>query len=406
MADKYLNKEGLSRLWMKIKADQAETLRPLFEAERCGPAGIAFFDGSTGGLPLRACVVNIQAHQRGVGTPSPENIRLISGWTGARVRLTKENLWGGNDMLCDVLRAVPGATADGTTVTYAAVQAATQEPMVHGIFKANTEYTLILKYANTNLSGTRARPNLRFVYTDGTEDQLMGNGFSEANEPNTVAFHSDPAKTLLTISGTYHSGTSTFWTEESGLFEGHLGIADFVPPEGKSVAFEFPSEAGTVYGGTLDVLTGTLTVDRAAVDMGDLNWSGSDGYFATSLAGRKIGKTADGVFGISSRYDFWGNATAATIYSSMPDRQFGFQTSNSNVRLKDSSFAETESLKAALDGQKLVYPLANPVTYPLPPQTVKSLDGSNHIWADAGDITVEYGAFLQLLQREIEALAE
>ena len=54
----------------------------------------------------------------------------------------------------------------------------------------------------------------------------------------------------------------------------------------------------------------------------------------------------------------------------------------------------------------MVYELASPVTYQLTPRRVVSLPGRNTFWADCGDVTVEYGAFLQAIQQEIEALAE
>lgn len=45
-----------------------------------------------------------------------------------------------------------------------------------------------------------------------------------------------------------------------------------------------------------------------------------------------------------------------------------------------------------------------PITYQLTPELVAALAGQNNFWADCGDVTVEYGAFLQALQQEIGAL--
>ena len=43
-----------------------------------------------------------------------------------------------------------------------------------------------------------------------------------------------------------------------------------------------------------------------------------------------------------------------------------------------------------MTGQKIVYPLAEPLTYQLSPQQVTTLLGKNYIWADTGDSTVTY----------------
>ena len=50
-------------------------------------------------------------------------------------------------------------------------------------------------------------------------------------------------------------------------------------------------EAGTVYGGTLDITTGLLTVDRAIIDLGVLSWiyDSANTRFSTRISGIKTG---------------------------------------------------------------------------------------------------------------------
>ena len=43
-----------------------------------------------------------------------------------------------------------------------------------------------------------------------------------------------------------------------------------------------------------------------------------------------------------------------------------------------------------MDGQTIVYKLANPITYQLTPQQITSLLGTNNILADAGTVTVTF----------------
>lgn len=48
----------------------------------------------------------------------------------------------------------------------------------------------------------------------------------------------------------------------------------------------------------------------------------------------------------------------------------------------------------------------DPTTAELTPPFITSLEGTNYIWANEGDVTVEYGAYLQTLQKEIELLSK
>lgn len=54
-----------------------------------------------------------------------------------------------------------------------------------------------------------------------------------------------------------------------------------------------------------------------------------------------------------------------------------------------------EEFKIAMTGVQFVYELVDPVTYQLTPHEVRSLLGSNTIYADTGDTSVEYRADIQ-----------
>ena len=91
--------------------------------------------------------------------------------------------------------------------------------------------------------------------------------------------------------------------------------------------------AGTVYGGTLDMTNGVLTVDRANIAS----------YSGEALPGEWI-----------SDRDVYAPGTTPTI------------------------------------GAQVVYPLATPITIPLTATEISTLQGENNVWADSGDVTVEY----------------
>lgn len=160
----------------------------------------------------------------------------------------------------------------------------------------------------------------------------------------------------------------------------------------RTFRFTFPSKAGIVYGGTLDVTTGTLVVDRASVDLGKLAWSNDPNRptvkFSSSLR-NSILKTSPWANALCSEY-----ALNKTGPGELNDGQFS-TTNNYGagyIFFKDSAFSgkTAEEVKEYLTGVQLVYELATPITYTLTPQEITTLLGQNNIWADTGDIEVKF----------------
>ena len=116
------------------------------------------------------------------------------------------------------------------------------------------------------------------------------------------------SKTIEFIRKVNASGTTTLYYDESGVFEGAKTLEDFVAYNGSTTVIDWTDEAGTIYGGDLDLNTGVLT----------------------------------------SRY--------------------------------------------ASDGSELV----DPVEYDLEPVILSTYKGENCIWADAGNMTVNYRADIGL----------
>ena len=143
----------------------------------------------------------------------------------------------------------------------------------------------------------------------------------------------------------------------------------------------------TVYGGTLDVVHGVLTVDRAMVDLGTLTWetaSGIDYFFAQLNPAPKVVGAAVVYNALSSMYPIksWNDFTdkTACIYYSRKN----------GINIKDSAYSVPTDLKTAVTGQTLVYELATPTTITLDPANLTTALGANNIFADSGDIELTY----------------
>ena len=175
----------------------------------------------------------------------------------------------------------------------------------------------------------------------------------------------------------------TGWT---GVTISHSG-ADTSNPETISISWQ--SEAGTVFGGTIDVATGLLTVDRAIVDLGTLSW-------------RQISTQ-------SPHWRFWAYLSEMLQNSTLVSTQYVQITPGSQwngsigvatqliadtpaVMVSDERYETAADFKTAMSGVQLVYQLATPQTYQLTPQQLKTLYGTNNVWADTGDTSVTYSA--------------
>lgn len=158
----------------------------------------------------------------------------------------------------------------------------------------------------------------------------------------------------------------------------------------------------TVYGGTLDMVTGVLTVDRAMVDLGTLPWvkDSSLNRFYAYLNGAKAPSTNAEVFvGISSAYTAvsLGDISAYRTRDGIMALSTGANLSVRNLALNNLSATD---FATAITGQQLVYELATPQTIQLTAQQIKTLVGTNNVWASSGDIVnikFTYGGLLSEL---------
>ena len=155
---------------------------------------------------------------------------------------------------------------------------------------------------------------------------------------------------------------------------------------------------GTRYGGTLDVTTGVLTVDRAIYTItGSESWTawGTHAYFANVLPSMSVDKdnTINCISSIAA-----GN-TVAAIYTGGS----GIGTRSTRLYISTDVHANIGSLT----GQQVCYELATPFEVQLTAEDdITTLLGQNNIWSDTGDIEVEYRADTKLYIEKLTAPTE
>jgi hypothetical protein len=274
---------------------------------------IASFSDGAEDVPMTSCVVDIEPVQSGSGDPSPSNVRPISGWSEVKVTKAGKNLIDSSFCTNRTQNGIKTVRNNDGSITITGTASSSLR-----FWNSNDTLNLTLKPGTYTLS-----PNLRLTKTGGYNINTFT--LTEETTYKNIVF-------LLTNGQAYNE---TFYPQ---LEYGSTATAyePYVSPT------EYPISLGqTVYGGTLDVVSGVLTV--------------TDGYIA-SYAGETLLSTW-----ISDR-DVYVQGTTPTT------------------------------------GAQVVYKLATPQIIQLTLTEIKTLLGSNSVWADSGDISVGYKADVYLTE--------
>lgn len=338
-------------------------------------AVVSFADGASAGLAK--CIAEIVPKQAGSGTPSPSNVRAISGYTAIKVDVAGKNLVGTEDVATSnisVTKNINGSVtatgySNGTTrlprFGFANLKAGTY--ILSGISGgSNNTYGLRITDSNNQYILDLYDGEQEFTLLEDTSIYLLGRFSANQTTAFNVTFYPMIRKA----------------TDSEG-FEPYIGTT-YTTPLGQ-----------TVYSGRLNVLTGELTIDRAIITItsesqftsfsadstyGSLVTIASDGKADNS----NIMSISDMALGISN------NDRVSPDYVSL-DRCY--IDDNGRVRLrasKDVTISTKSDMLARFLNAQVVYILATPQTVQLTPQEVNSLLGQNNISADTGDIDIVY----------------
>ena len=159
------------------------------------------------------------------------------------------------------------------------------------------------------------------------------------------------------------------------------------------------TEAGTVYGGTVDVVSGVLTVTHGVVTF---DGTQNDLSFAAGSTANRIGWNGyisigkNGTPFLSDTLKTSANATSIKgdpwlIYNASTDPRMFITVPTTMTSASDfNTYCTSNPIT-------VVYTLATPQTYQLTPQTVRMLLGVNNVWASDGTIqSMDYTADTKL----------
>lgn len=308
--------------------------------------------------PLKELVIGIEGYQEGSGDPSPTNVRPISGWTGANVVRSGKNLW----LLGD------------KNVTRQSKSILTQ-PLPIGT------YTISAIVTSTDTDSTISR----MVFCNVRDIEITHTDLSRNSRSSATVTINEPCYYIYIFAGRTYSqsaGDTAAWANIQ--IETGSQATTYEPYTGTTYPITFPSEAGTVYSGTLDVTNGVLSVTLERIDLGSLSWirqtSEENSIFVSYISNKKLGSV------ICSGYKYVGAKSNNDLFL-MPNYSCGTHYSAAQVfAVKNDDYATANDFKTAMSGIQLVYPLATSIIYQLTPTQINTLLGTNNIWADCGHI--------------------
>lgn len=219
---------------------------------------------------------------------------------------------------------------------------------------------------------TYSRITVYVIKTDGTTRDVAYNMYGAGTLTTTKTV--EQGEYIVVASGLSVAGTQTMINPQIELGS---TATDYEPYQGRTITETLPQ---TVYGGTLDVVTGELVVDRkyAVIDNPSL-WTVTSGTtnfrYTYSFDDRKLFSTSTEGF-ICSCFQV-GNNENNVRWRGANDTTFGIVSTT--MSLADVQ-AITESGSFAI-----CYELATPQTYQLTPQQINSLLGTNNVWSDDAD---------------------
>lgn len=332
--------------------------------------------------PAVQAVTGISVQQSGAGTPSPDNIRPITGWDAAGITRTGKNL-------VDISEYVDADAAN--------IRAATADKFAAVKYKESTQYTISMQISTED---TTSMFGMMVTYSDGS----TGYNWIKTGDKYVASVSTAAGKTVAAITLSYNTrfvlSLSNVQLEEGAV------ATSYEPYQSVKLSADLPE---TVYGGTLDWTSGVLTVTHAPAEVTAFDTlytdvgSGLTCGQANRWPGMRAGGGADGwcealtpVASIKGRTEpcmSFGGTSSAAIYAAYPAATVG-------------TTLEALNAYVASNPLRVVYPLAEPYTIQLTPQQLTLLKGNNAIWSSTGDTSLVYIADTKLyIDNAIAAIA-
>lgn len=341
---------------------------------------IASFPDGADGVPVKDLKVSIVPVQSGTGDPAPDNIRPITGWTQANVNVSNGNL----------LTGMVSSSGGNVTVTV------NNDGSIKLYGTCNSSSTIVLK-SGVSLEGGTYALSCKVVGTGGSDNSSRFQVVSTGDSYIAVTWNEsdDHVSTATLVTASNYiirlrviSGTSYDCTLYPMLARGSQVPNKFRPPMIPNV-YTIPLN-GTVYGGTLDVTTGVLTVTHKKSTISELGFA----YSAVNTV--RTPQLTDFKIQTDPICSAFKTVAWSVPLADSPDKCIKAGTTSSvqdRLYIKDTQIgSDATTWLSTYGSESVVYELASPQTFALTPTQVTSLLGNNNLWADCGGSDVTYRA--------------
>ena len=356
-----------------------------------------YFDDGADDIPVKELIVNLEPKQSGTGDPSPTNVRPISGYDGVTVKRNGKNLYRSNKSnytyhgIAYTFNSDGSVTLNGTATDDLDIvmfgddtfELPPNTYMLSGITGGSTSTRMIgIRIRNTSTSTDR------YVFNYNGDTQFQINNDDVINR----------------IYVNIKSGVTVDETVYPMIRLASVTDSTFEPYTGQEYSITFPSSAGTVYGGTLNVTTGELTVDKYMLHIDETKIPDNYIHFEVLTNNVRVGSmNMRATFNAPDVAYNASNANVGAILNWTVERSRGYSSDTTGLYfhsvyqfylfLPKSLFATQDAagFKAYLQANPLyvVYPLATPQTYQLTPTEISTLLGDNTISSD-GSMDLSY----------------
>ena len=337
-----------------------EAIRKWTTAEAKSASGnpITLADGSA--RKAEGLVVTLEPKQSGSGTPSPENVRPITGYTECVVDRDGRNLYSGENQS----------------------------------FRSWKEVNISLKagtYTISAITTTTAENRPKIIFYNGATD--IGSVYLPAGTRAnaTITLSQDVTSVKFQAGETTSSASGKDATVTDIQFEIGDTPTPYVPYSHDTITFTFGE---TVYEVIVDAKTGVGTVTKVNIDLGALTWtrattSATDVYRMYANLSENLAKTLTSADVPNAICELYKAITGHATYA----RNTGFFISNNQVLIYDPDYNTYDSptaFKTAMDGVHLCYELATPIEIQLTPAELELLKGYNYITSNGTTIALAY----------------
>lgn len=330
--------------------------------------GIVSFDDGIES-PVIDLKVAIEPIQEGTGDPSPENIRPIKGWTGMNVQRTRINIWDEEWEVGTI------SDATGQNTNYQGIRTKNYINV-----KPNHSYFLYLNHTNGSTAMRTRWYDINKNYIGNSPAISYNKSFTVPSNAYYLRFcpQSSYGETYLNDISVNYPATDTAYHAYTGT----------------TYPISWETEAGTVYGGSLDVTTGLLTVDWRSITLTgaeEEGWTigktGTANWYYITKSGILTALAKNNSDNIKTNLYPWANVVNAST-----DNGSWGSTGVGAVRVRWGTEDTIANWKSFLASNPLhvVYKTLEPLTYQLTPTEVTTLLGLNRIWADTGNVDVTY----------------